>query len=378
MPLHNLKYYPEERFVFDKKSDYQELSLGDLHGNALKLIYILLYYDFIDLDKIAYYELYNLYIKDAKSLSSEDILSFEKILSKIKYNPSHIKLIRFLGDVLSDRGSNDIFTLLIFQKLFENKFNIEIVFSNHDMEFLMNYYGGKTEYFSAIENYQYRSMLNLYYLLDHNVIDNKLVEPLVKNYFNHLKALSFTINKDNSKSINMYSHAPVGIESVRAFAENYHLEFACDNIENLALTIKKINSCFCREAASSLPRLFLRTRRNYFNYIEFYEKFCIDLASNSNKYKELFLQNIHLFPLYYTAWNRNTELVEAPINFVMRVVHGHSGQGEDTLKLGNLSLVNLDNSNNLGFTIPGYPKVGLKGSFGAYFIDPKGKPLLGK
>jgi len=43
MPLHNLKYYPEERFVFDKKSDYQELSLGDLHGNALKLIYILLY-----------------------------------------------------------------------------------------------------------------------------------------------------------------------------------------------------------------------------------------------------------------------------------------------------------------------------------------------
>src|SRR5579883_2145455 len=107
----DLEVYPKET----KDTDCiphanNEFTIGDLHGNALKLLHFLVRQNVINLDEAEYAEFVKLYKKDSKEITKEDLdVIFEKILAKMTANP--VGTVRLIGDELSDRGANDYFTL---------------------------------------------------------------------------------------------------------------------------------------------------------------------------------------------------------------------------------------------------------------------------
>src|SRR3990167_9276316 len=107
--------YPkiEERLALQKGD---ELTIGDLHGNALKLTYFLIRHQILDVDEKNYRDLVKIYDKKPDDLTAKDLEKFNAILENSRVNPG-MGTIRLIGDVLADRGSNDYFTLEILGKL---------------------------------------------------------------------------------------------------------------------------------------------------------------------------------------------------------------------------------------------------------------------
>jgi len=114
----------------------QELTIGDLHGNALKLVWFLIKHGFIEgFDE-------SLYSKLVEHYKNNNLEKFNKIIDEnLKINLNAGKL-RLIGDELCDRGSNDGMTLCILEKLSDankkpidsaekSSFEFEIIFSNH-------------------------------------------------------------------------------------------------------------------------------------------------------------------------------------------------------------------------------------------------------
>jgi hypothetical protein len=147
-----------------KSRDGEEATIGDLHGNALKLVFFLAERGFIDFeDKSSsvaggkkqtsaeiYAEFAKIYqdglpIKNADCVTdiretSEAIKKFEAFLAKITVTKEGEKaMFRLIGDVLCDRGQNDYFTLQILKKVEELKLRYEVIFSNHDHRFFESY-----------------------------------------------------------------------------------------------------------------------------------------------------------------------------------------------------------------------------------------------
>lgn len=80
-----------------------------------------------------FYNLNSARIADGKV--DEYIDTFKKRFSAA----SQDKLLEFFGDLLADRGPNDIWVLATFKALLEMGIPYEIIASNHDMEFLLRY-----------------------------------------------------------------------------------------------------------------------------------------------------------------------------------------------------------------------------------------------
>src|ERR1700737_2931763 len=104
---------------------------GDLHANALKLILLLSAYNIVSLSEKQKNELKSAYIKN-------DTAQFQLTLYDLKFQKKCQRKIIFLGDLLADRGKNDWFVLCILQKMAENLINYEIIYSNHDAQFINN------------------------------------------------------------------------------------------------------------------------------------------------------------------------------------------------------------------------------------------------
>ena len=158
-PLHLIRSPDESLF-----KNFNQLTIGDLHGNAVKLLYFLAAYRIVDgwsmnLEKIKSYSLvqqeqvlknhlednwYEEFVNfyDLFSLSIEDadlrrVLKFFKcVIEGLKISKSNSFLLRFLGDMLADRGKLDPLIILILDALTEATIPIEIVASNHDLEFI--------------------------------------------------------------------------------------------------------------------------------------------------------------------------------------------------------------------------------------------------
>lgn len=107
----NLLVYPTKNSDLILDEGYQ-LTLGDLHGNALKLLNTLIKHHVMDLDEKSYTDFADVYIKKTEDLMPDDMKKFNSILEKITFNPrAKDFFIRLIGDELADRGSNDYFTL---------------------------------------------------------------------------------------------------------------------------------------------------------------------------------------------------------------------------------------------------------------------------
>lgn len=242
----DLREYPKVNL--DRPS---EVTLGDLHGNALKFIHALIAEGVLVVDPAHYKRLVHIY--KTKRVNEYHISWLREILGKAQVNPD-IKCLRLIGDELYDRGRDDILTLYafhyIFSKLKKNGANIEILLSNHGAEFIKAHIlkDKKTLSKSFADKSLKRSYIRFRKTLDYliNRVDKKfgdeIEQILQQDYLPHIKLISYKVIDSNQ--ICLFTHAPVGLETIQMLAKLYGVAYRDDTVADLCKTIDAINQLF--------------------------------------------------------------------------------------------------------------------------------------
>lgn len=297
----------------------KQVTIGDLHGNALKLLFLLVKHGVIvNISDEIYLELANIYIKNIDYINSDDLKRFDEILDSLTFQSDG--LIRLIGDELCDRGQNDYYTLKILDKLHQNNVAVEIVMSNHAIEFI-NAYETKQKFFPFVmDNLFTQSMINMQILIAKNLLTrNEVMEIVKRSYKPCLRAISYTLVDDE---ITLYSHAPIDIRAVRFLARRLKVEYDDSSVQALASSIDKINEAY-------------RTYVKYNTVHTLYDKEVMHNGYTGVEFPAMFN------PFEYIMWNRDlSHLNNAPVykGYKVYFVHGHDNQ---TSMLDNV--INLDN-----------------------------------
>lgn len=318
--------------------DETHVTLGDLHGNALKLVYTLLEEGiFTGISHDNYRALYQIYQKDPSQLTRDDLTKFRDIIEHAVVNPQ--RSLTLIGDELADRGQNDYFTLLVLDKLRRAQCHVEVMISNHSVEFISNYEEKKEEHqydgHNGLGPKQATSLTNMVTLVNRGLVTRQQITELVNNsYRPRVKAIGYTVNPNGDVTI--YTHAPIGLETIKKIAEYFKLAPPYDDSSPGALlhTIDQINLKVQQAFESKqLSEIFLK---------QFIKDMHVDVTR----------------PLYRLIWNRSLgkELETKPRgDFGVVFTHGHVGDdGVECLDGIDLHAThtNLDSS----FGKPGYEK----------------------
>lgn len=300
----DLRYPPQS---IDPPAAGVEVTLGDLHGNALKLLYFLVKNDIVSILDKDYSAFANLYKKPPEMLSRRDLNDFHSILNRIKIKPIH--KIRLLGDDLCDRGMNDYYTLALYEKLDKAGVPFEILLSNHGQFFLRNYenkdsgflqnpYGeGKNE--STVQ-----SMLHLGLLIKRGLVNQStLLKSIETHYIPHLIIPAYTLNR-NKNEITIYSHAPIDLNLLSQLAADLNLSFNDLDLESLAISIDAINVKISQ---------WMNTKT---------------LTAHYDELNEQHKKSGTLSPLAQFLWNRNYTILQRQHHpqdrdYYLSYVHGH-------------------------------------------------------
>lgn len=295
------------------------ITIGDLHGNAIKLIFLLVKHGIVtNMSTKDYNRLVEIYNTDVDSLTKEDLDEFNQIVQGMDINNK--ATIRLIGDELGDRGLGDHYTLMVLNKLHQAKTPLEILYSNHGGAFIdysemdatalenINF----AEDFSLGDPQQMESLINMHKLISKGLVSReKIMNSADKAYKPALKALSYSLSEDG-KEISIYSHAPIGMNNIEELTKQFNTEYKGTTAIELAETIDAINEKF-QEAVKSKR---------------------VQQASSPNS------------ELYNLAWNTQTGSLVRPKTLtaegdMIKFVHGHcGGRPLDS------HIINLDN--NLG------------------------------
>lgn len=140
--------------------------VGDMHGNALKLLAVLGLTGAVRLQPDSFKAWADLYesvppatdyfgaisrynqdkLADAKDLYQRIIKrpedfheKIKQILDKLSWNPNFSGQIVLLGDVLHDRGHSDFMTVLLMERMSQKKIHFTYCLGNHDQGVLLRY-----------------------------------------------------------------------------------------------------------------------------------------------------------------------------------------------------------------------------------------------
>jgi hypothetical protein len=194
---------------------------------------------------ILYDRFASLYSKESNDLTADDISEFNLILAQLRFSNPSQQLVRLIGDVLADRGSNDYFTLKLIQRMRQAGVNLHINLSNHDGEFIHNYLDRRH---GALDPHQSRSLTGLQVLESKSLVNHAEVDAIWREcYVPAIKVFDYHIDRSQTPpKFTLFSHAPVGLETVRACAAKIGVEYDESNADALAATIDQIN-VYCQE-----------------------------------------------------------------------------------------------------------------------------------
>ena len=241
-----------------------EITIGDLHSNSMKLLFLLIKHGIAtNIDKADYQELVRIYqITETKylmsmgicyskeELTAEDLATFNSILAKIEFKNTGSR-VRLIGDELADRGSNDYFVLKILEKLKKNQVDVEILLSNHSVEFIKADKKQLDFRPRILAREHAVSMFNLQNLLDRGFVSKDEMLLLVNAYKSSLRAISYSINEDKTELF-IYSHAGIGLNTIKSLAGKMRVAFNDKSASELTETIDQINSKFQLYAQANL------------------------------------------------------------------------------------------------------------------------------
>ncbi len=188
------------------------------------------------------------YTSIAKKNIEELIAEFKTLLNSLEITNKDLA-IRFLGDMLADRGANDYLTLLVLDHLKKNGIQYEIIFSNHDALFIEALEKNKLKTIRKCRQYvkeptQSQSLQYLEAIINEGIVDEVEVKKLAKNsYTPQLKLFSYDVAGHN---FTFYTHAPVDFEVIKDAAIALQVEYKDETLEEFCQTIDSINAAFSR------------------------------------------------------------------------------------------------------------------------------------
>lgn len=236
--------------------------------------------------------------------------------------------VRLLGDELADRGNNDYFTLKILEKMAESRVPVEVILSNHSVEFIEAY--EKRDQFTSpmLNSYFAKSMEYLqYFINEHHVSRKEILEIIRKVYKPILKAISYSLSEDK-KEITIHSHAAIGLNTVKSLAKAINVYYRAATTIELAETIDEINKKFQEHVqANTVHTLYTR----------------VDMLKG---FKESDKVDLRYTPWVFIMWNRAYNKIFRPAKhsgYKVSFAHGHDSSDPKQEKD---HIYNLDN--NLG------------------------------
>ena len=184
----------------------------------------------------------------------ENISKFKVLLEKLDIANDKLS-IRFLGDILADRGENDYLTLLLLAFLHNKKIPMEIIFSNHDAFFINAYLSDQLKNLEGIKRIPKEvscSLQNLCFLIFNKVIDEEEIKSLTEKYYlPNLKLISYDVyQEDGHQKIKYYTHSAVDFEMTKDMAEKLGVLYQDDSMENFCNTLDNINIAFSAKVKS--------------------------------------------------------------------------------------------------------------------------------
>ncbi len=373
----SLRHCPQQ---ISKDMSRKHVVIGDMHANALKLLHFLMQQGVFEPDEALYDIFHSLYMlqqhiqvdnsKLAQGLGRAQhelsqrfhgVPEFE-IARRMKENPlalfaemqltymriiiNNLKIkrgcpaITFLGDELSDRGMNDLYILLLLERLHDSDVDFVSIQSNHTVVFTkaMERLARTGTLFSEELTEerlrpQHYSMNSLFEFIKMGVISEKEVLKLSAKQGAHQRLLSYSVGKD---SIRIYTHAPTGLEMIKELALFFNVKYQGESAKGLAQTIDEINAKYTvLRKKNCLTPLFLK----YSSDIEAYftgQASEGQVAEGLKAYQH-FLDANGLNPamynskvLYQFVWNRGyKKLTRTSPHFHVKFCHGHdSGEKE--------------------------------------------------
>ena len=281
----NLRVYP-----FEGGSEIDFLVIGDLHANPMKALWILIHYGVIKLkDPYEHWkELWSIYLTPVDEVNISSLERFLEILMETTVDREAVAEILFLGDMIADRGENDIYMFMVLSVLHQDKVPYNILMSNHDWEAIVHFDNPKN-YEDALTKMPpeiSRSMLNRRILEDKFPLMRDFSRGLYLKYYQpNLKLYAYS--RPGSDVNILYSHAPILSELIEM------------------QSIK-----------------FLRQEPEHFSDI-------VELVDKLNRYLLHHLTSSRIFEwsnlIWDTVWNRN--YTKKSVDFLKRMnclnVHGH-------------------------------------------------------
>lgn len=458
----DLYHYPILKL---KPNADEEITLGDLHANAMYFLHVLIYAGIVDFNdeledaKIEKYkQLLEIYLRSPGPasahlvrkykhfirhygnyrdgmpaiLSKDDVIKFKEIIGTLKVtNP--VALVRLLGDEFADAGQCDEYVQAIITQLDILNIPNESLLSNHGIErleafekrekeptekfypprlkakvgtvplgalqpllsrglFLSELTPGQlkstesvTLNLSVIEKFiengldeqfvqveeKARSMVATQQLIERNILKFEDVKAAHDNHYKlKLKVLSYTLSADK-KDITIYSHAGIGLKTIRALAEKLKIKYQAHTAIALAATIDAINEKFQEHVKNNTVHTLYDhnvMRMAYHGAAQFCKKTDRITPPTTDKLISVGIPketidncNITNNPFEFVMWCRRYDIDERPAvktssnylqgafygGFNINFVHGHDSEDPQAVNVNLLTtkshLFNLNN-----------------------------------
>lgn len=237
----DLKQYPTCS-ISPELLEKLQVIMGDAHGDFLFVIYFLIEKGVLLLSKENYQSLVDIYYSEGE-LTKKDLETVQKILKETKVQK--VGLVRFLGDLLADRGKNDILILLLLFFLHKKGVNFKISFSNHDYMFFF-YWLLKISKIKQDEEY-YGSYNRMYSLIEKGIISIKMIQQILETAYVpyvDLFSLSFGKKIQQKAPVEYYTHGKVDFDEIKGALEECGLPpfEGKPSLKELCEAINKINT----------------------------------------------------------------------------------------------------------------------------------------
>lgn len=270
--------------------------------------------------------------------------------------------LRFLGDTLSDRGSNDILMLMVYHFLHQKGIPFTVIFSNHDADFmqwfekayddkeitqfkdkmfknseLISQAGGslclpKLSTMQQLLFVQHKSMWAMRMALEEGKIPLKAAKELYDCYLQHVKVIDCEATPERAT---LYSHAPIGLSEILYMAQELGVEFKGETPLELKETVDRINDTFTKKylLPHRIDNLFMEEKELFFpNIINPNDDDAIRIKGeeagmtfNQGDLDSVeYLEYAKNFPFIATIWSRCYEhLKEEESSYPVTLIHGH-------------------------------------------------------
>ena len=233
------------------------ITIGDLHSNTIKLIFLLIKHGIAShITPEQYQNLVRIVTTPANQLTAAHLALFIQILNQMEF-ADNAALVRLIGDEMADRIGCDYFTLKLLQKLREQHVPVEILVSNHGIEFIKATENQNNFHASTLTNEHALSLEALHTIVEKKLVSrDEIIEMANEAYKPLLKAISYTLSEGN-QGISIFSHAGIGLNTIASIAKDFGVDYADNTPLEIAQTIDQINLRFqAHVQANTLHTLF--------------------------------------------------------------------------------------------------------------------------